>query len=80
MAINDEIAWYEQNWKELYSKYPDRVLVIVNKAVVGDYPDDSAAYLAAIAKYEPGSFLIQPCKPEGAGFSATYHSRVILCA
>ncbi|MBR5216547.1 MAG: hypothetical protein IKV80_10055 [Bacteroidales bacterium] len=76
MDINKEYKYYIDNQKELVKKYNNRVLVIVNQNVVGDYDNEEQAYFASKDKYGLGNFLIQKCTENEKGYEATYTSRV----
>ena len=46
-------------------QYNGRFVVIVGEKVVGDFASEAEAYASAVAKYEPGKFMIQLVSWEG---------------
>ena len=75
--IEEEFAFFKEHQKELYSLYPEKYLVIINKevaAVADNIPD--AMDLAAEKKLEPGTFLLQFCGKDEWAFTQVFHSRV----
>jgi len=68
-----EFNYFLEHRKELADRYPDRVIVIVDQSVVGDYDTELTAFRAASAKYRPGTFLVQRCSQDPSGFTASYY-------
>lgn len=75
--LEKEFKFYLDNQEELVKKYNGRYIVIKNCEVIGNYNDESEAYLESTKNHKPGTFLIQLCSPGSASYSQTYHSRVI---
>jgi hypothetical protein len=75
--LEKEFKYYLDHQEELVKKYSGRYLVIKNEKVIGDYNNESEAYLESIKNNKPGTFLIQLCLPGSASYSQTYNSRVI---
>lgn len=59
-----EYRWYRANQEELVNRYLGRYLVIVNETIIGDYSSVGVAYRTTSKVQEPGTFLIQFCKPK----------------
>jgi len=75
--LKKEFKYYLDNQNELLKKYNNRVLVIIDNRVVGDYENFEQAYFQSIKKYEPGTFLIQECTEGEEAYTQTFHSRAI---
>jgi hypothetical protein len=72
--LEKEFDYYIANQSKLVKKFKGRVLVIVGKAVVGNYGSVQDAYFESLKKYKPGSFLIQKCYPGKDNYTQTFHS------
>ncbi len=71
--LDKEFTYYLEHQEELVKQYNGKVIVIVGEEVVDSHPDNKTAYLEAIKKYEPGTFLLIHCTPGDEGY--TYHQR-----
>lgn len=76
--LKDEFQYFLDNKEELYKTYPNKIIVIKNKQVVGTYDDASVAYEEASRDNEPGTYLIQSLKLEDKNQQQVFHSRVII--
>jgi len=76
--LEKEFKYYLDNQNDLVKKYNNRVLVIVNEKVVGDYDDFEQALFKSVKKYELGTFLIQECTEGEDAYTDTFHSPVFL--
>lgn len=56
-----DYIYYLHNYRELNEKYDGRIIVIVEKEVVADYPDLETAYAEAYSRYDENTFLLQEC-------------------
>lgn len=74
--LDKEFKYFRDNQNELVEKYLNQYIVIVGEEVKGAYDDVGTAYQRSIKQYEPGSFLIQHCKPGKDAYTQTFHSRV----
>lgn len=61
--LEKELEYFIANQDALVAKYKDKTLVIKDCNVVEVCDTPLAAYLKAKERYEPGTFLIQPCSP-----------------
>lgn len=64
-----ELKFFIDNQTELVRKYQGKFLVIVRSELIGAFPSPLAAYEAAQAKYEKGTFVIQPCVSGPAAYT-----------
>jgi hypothetical protein len=69
LMFETELKFFIDNQAEFVRKYPGQFLVIVKSELVGAFPSALAAYEAAQAKYERGTFVIQPCVPGPAAYT-----------
>ncbi|HYH74888.1 MAG TPA: hypothetical protein VD735_02910 [Candidatus Saccharimonadales bacterium] len=74
--LEQEFDYYVKNQSELVKKYQNKYLVIKDKSVAGAFDSELEAYADASAKYEAGTFLIQPCLPGEDSYTQTFYSRV----
>lgn len=56
-----ELEFFIANQDRLVQEYQGKILVLRGDSVAGVYGSPLAAYLDAVKKYEPGTFMIQPC-------------------
>lgn len=66
-----EFQYFIDNQTELVRQFNDKTLVLRNEEIVGVYDTPFEAYLDAISKFEPGSFMIQKCEPGEDAYTAT---------
>jgi hypothetical protein len=62
--LKRNLDWYIEHQNELAAKYNGKVLLIVDQLLVGAFNSMQDAYTAALKKYVPGSFTLQPCSPD----------------
>ncbi|MDR0829440.1 MAG: hypothetical protein LBN95_04930 [Prevotellaceae bacterium] len=75
--LQKEFQYYLDNQNELVKKYNNRVIVVSDNHVIGDYDNDRQALFESIENgYKPGTFLIQKCSPGNKDYTLTFHSRV----
>jgi len=63
-AIDDDLAWFEQNRAFINQNYNGQWVLIQNKTIVGAYATDQAALTAGFSKYAPGTFIIKQALAE----------------
>lgn len=66
-----EMDFFVSHQDELVSAHRGMVLVIRGREVLGAHSSPLEAYLAANARYEPGSYMIQPCLPGPGAYTVT---------
>lgn len=76
MALKDEFEYYLANQDELVKRYNGKVIVIKDKAVLGEYGSELEAVNATKGKHALGTFIVQKCTPGASDTSMTFHSRV----
>lgn len=59
--LEKELQFFINNQERLVKEHRGKTLVIKDEAVVGVYDTTLEAYTEAMKKYEPGTFMIQPC-------------------
>lgn len=74
--LDREFKYYLSNQESLVKKYKNKVLLIKDEEVIGVFENEAEAYIEAVKKYEPGTFLIQLCTPGNDDYTQTFHSRV----
>lgn len=76
--LEDEFKFFRDNHDALFSKYPNRHIVIKDKKVLFDDDSFGGALKKAIqGGLEVGTFIIQLCSAGEDGYTQTFHSRVI---
>ncbi len=65
-----EISYFLNRKPELCAKYPNKYVVIRNKAVVGNYESYTEAFSKSLAKYNRFDFYVALCVPQ-SGITAT---------
>lgn len=76
----DNFNYYLANQGELVGKYNGKILLIVNKEVVGVYDSEADAYFDAVTKYPLGTFLIQLCTEGTSAYTQTLYSPNVVFA
>lgn len=75
--LEQEFDFYLKNQEELVKKYGGKHIVIKNLQVVGNFDTEAEAISESAKKYPLGTFLVQKCEAGSAGYTQTYHSRVV---
>lgn len=75
--LQDEFKYYVDNQEELLKKHNGKIIVIVNKKVVGEFGSKEEAYLDSVKKFEKGTFLIIECTPGRDSYTIHQRSRVV---
>lgn len=58
-----EFKFFIKNQSKLVQQYSGKTLVLRGASVAGVYESPLTAYVESKKKFEPGSFMIQPCMP-----------------
>lgn len=77
-TMKSDFKYFINNHDEIFSKYPNKYVVIKNQTIL--YAEDTfdSAFEKAITNgLEVGSFLIQECTEGDSAYTQTYHSRVV---
>ncbi len=74
--LEKEYRYYLNHRETLLKKYSDRVIVIKNDEILGDYGTKVEALKITAKTHEPGTFLIQKISPEEMNNVPRFHSRV----
>ncbi len=69
-----ESNFFIANQEQLVHDHAGKVLVLRGEEVVGVYDDALQAYLDAVKKYKPGTFMIQPCIAGSDAYTVTITS------
>lgn len=69
-----ELEYFIANQDRLVAEYRGKTLVLRDNEVVGVYDRTLDAYLDAMRKYEPGTFMIQPCVEGTDAYTVTVTS------
>ena len=72
-----ELEYFIANQDEFVAKYGDKTLVIKDCQVVDVCDNPLAAYVKASEKYEPGTFMIQPCSPGPNAYTVSISTQEI---
>lgn len=76
-SLEKEFQFYLDHQGELVSKYNGKFIVIKDEQVIGAYSSESEAIETTKETHELGTFLVQKCEPGSAGYTHTFHSRVV---
>ena len=74
--LKKEFEYYLDNQDELVKEYNNRVLVIIDDKVVGDYDSYEDAFFESIKRYKPGTFLLQECTEGEDAYTEIFHSPI----
>jgi hypothetical protein len=75
-----ELKYFIENQDRLVREYEGKTLVLRGEEVVSAHNDAMDAYVTAIEKYEPGTFMIQPCLQGADAYTVTITSHGLLPA
>lgn len=73
--LEKEFRYYLAHQDELLEKFRDRVVVIKNEKIIGDYSTETQAIEETVKKHELGTFLVQ--KVAIGSDTQIFHSRVV---
>jgi hypothetical protein len=73
-SLSRNLEWYIAHQDELVKEHDGKVLVIKDSALIGAYPTLAEAFFDACARFEQGTFSIQPCGPGPESYSITIAS------
>jgi predicted RNA-binding protein len=72
--LEEELKFFIENQDRLVKEHRGKTLVIKGKQVVGVYDTPLQAYEDSMEKYEPGTFMIQPCNEGTDAYTVTITS------
>jgi hypothetical protein len=72
--LEKELQFFIDNQERLVKEHRGKTLVIRGEEVVGVYDSPLEAYLDSMKKYEPGTFMIQPCAEGTDAYTVTITS------
>lgn len=74
--LEKEFDYYLNNKETLLKNYRDRVVVIKNDKILGDYDTKEEALKETVKEHELGTFLIQEISEREINNIQRFHSRV----
>lgn len=72
--LEKELQFFIDHQERLVNEHRGKTLVIKGEQVVGVYETPLEAYLESLKKYEPGTFMIQPCTEGTDAYTVTITS------
>jgi hypothetical protein len=72
--FEQELAFFIAHQAELVREHDGKVLVLRGNEVVGVYESALEAYTRSLERFEPGTFMIQPCAPGPEAYTVTIHA------
>jgi hypothetical protein len=75
--FEQELEYFIANQERLVKEHGGKTLVLRGEEVVGVYDNALKAYLDATKKYDPGTFMIQPCVEGSDAYTVTITSHAI---
>lgn len=69
-----ELDYFIAHQEELVRQHGGKVLVLRGAEVVAVCETPLAAYLTAQQRYQPGTFMIQPCEPGPGAYTVTINT------
>jgi len=72
--FEQELAFFIANQADFVRDHDGKVLVIRGSELVGVYDTALEAYLKAQERFEPGTFMVQPCSPGPEAYTVTIHA------
>lgn len=73
-TLEKDLEFFIANQARLVKEYRGKTLVIKDQQVVGVYANALEAYKDAMKKYDPGTFMIQPCTEGTDAYTVTITS------
>ena len=74
--FDKELEFFKKNQADLVAKFKGKILVIKGSELVGAFDSVFAALNAGNAKFEPGTFMLQPCAAGEGAYSITVNSSI----
>jgi hypothetical protein len=72
--LEKELQFFIDNQERLVKEHRGKTLVIRGEEVVAVYDSPLEAYTEAMKKYDPGTFMIQPCNEGSDAYTVTITS------
>ena len=69
--FDKELTFFIAHQDELVAKHRGKVLVIRGEQIEGAYESPLAAYQSALERFQPGTFMLQPCQPGPGAYTVT---------
>ena len=73
-----ELDFFIAHQEELVAAHEGQVLVIRGQEIVDVFASPLEAAIAASQRYEPGTFMIQPCQAGPAAYTVTIASSEVM--
>ena len=64
MTLIENYKFFEENFEELYKKYPNKFLVLKDKTVINAFDSFELAADYGISTFGLGNFSVQQCAPK----------------
>lgn len=75
MMFEEELQFFIANQDQLVAQYAGQILILQGRQVVGAHPTLLAAYLDALRRFAPGTFMLQRCEPGPDAYTVTISTR-----
>ena len=72
-----ELQFFIANQERLVAEHKGKTLTLRGDEVVGVHDNALDAYLDAMKKYQPGTFMIQPCTEGADAYTVTITSHAL---
>lgn len=69
--FEDELQFFIANQDALVAQYGGKTLILQGREVVGAYATVLEAYLEAMRRFTPGTFMLQRCEPGPEAYTVT---------
>jgi hypothetical protein len=73
--FDEELAFFIANQDSLLKEHQGKILTLRGHEVVGAHDTLSDAYFDALHRFEPGTFMLQPCEPGPDAYTVTVSTR-----
>jgi hypothetical protein len=76
-VFETELRFFITHQDELVRQFQGKVLILKDEEVAGAYDSPLGAFLAAEQRFEPGTYMLQPCEPGPGAYTVMLSERVV---
>ena len=75
--LEGEFSYYRKHQSEFVKEHLGEFVVVRGNEVLGFYKSEAEAFEQTAKKYQPGTYLVEPCIPGTKHYTTVFNSRAI---